>query len=129
MTALPSMLEDLSGAAGRLGGQATDLLKDRVELLALELREERLRFLQGLLLGLGGTFLVLAGVGLLVAAVLYALPAEWRLAGLILAGLFTLGLGSLALCSLRRRLGERGAPFAQTLAELEKDKACFSTRN
>lgn len=129
MTALPTMLQDLGGAAGRLGGQATDLLKDRVELLALELREERLRFLQALLLGLAGTLLVLAGVGLLVAAVLYALPPEWRLTGLILAALGTLGVGALVLCALRRRLGERGRPFAQTLAELEKDKACFSTRN
>jgi uncharacterized membrane protein YqjE len=129
MAALPSMLQDLGGAAGRLGEHATDLVKDRVELLALELREERVRSLQMLMLGLAGTLLVLAGIGLLVAAALYALPAEWRLTGLVVAALATLVVGAAVLCSLRQRLAGRGTPFAQTLAELEKDKACFSTRN
>jgi uncharacterized membrane protein YqjE len=120
-----SALLELAGAAGRLGGQAALVLKDRLELLALELREDRIRVVQVLILAFLGAALVLFGLLLLVAAALYALPPEWRLAGLILAAVAALGGGAAALCSLRRRIRSGPGVFAQSIAELEKDKACF----
>ncbi|MBU1229047.1 MAG: phage holin family protein [Proteobacteria bacterium] len=125
MSAMSSALQDLAGAAGRLGGLAAGILKDRLELLALELREGKVRIIQVLILAFLGTALVLFGLFLLILAGVYALPEQWRLAGLFVAGLATLLGGLAALCSLRRRLGARSGLFAQTLAELEKDKACF----
>lgn len=125
MSAMSSALQDLAGAAGRLGGLAAGILKDRLELLALELREGKVRIIQVLILAFLGTALVLFGLFLLVLAGVYALPEQWRPVGLFVAGLATLLGGLAALCALRRRLGPRSGLFAQTLAELEKDKTCF----
>lgn len=125
MSGVSSALQELAGAVGRLGGQAADILGDRLELMALELREDKIRVIQVLILAFLGTALILFGLLLLVAAGIYALPAEWRLPGLLLAATAALAAGWLALCALRRRLGARPGIFAQSIAELEKDKACF----
>jgi uncharacterized membrane protein YqjE len=125
MSGLSTALTELAGAAGRLGGQAADILGDRLELMALELREDKIRLIQVLILAFLGTALVVFGLVLLVAAGIYALPAEWRLAGLVLAAVAALAAGWMALCALRKRLSVRPGIFAQSIAELEKDKACF----
>lgn len=125
MSSLSTILQELAGSAGRLGGQAADILKCRLELMALELREDKIRIVQVLILAFLGTALILLGLLLLVAAAIYALPAEWRLAGLVLAALATLLAGWLALSALRQRLKVRHGVFAQSMAELEKDRQCF----
>jgi uncharacterized membrane protein YqjE len=125
MSGLGSALTELAAAAGRLGGLGADILRDRLELLALELREDRVRILQVLILALLGTALMVFGLLLLVAAAIYALPPEWRLWGLVAAAAATLGSGWAALCALKRRLKSGPGLFAQSMAELEKDKACF----
>ena len=50
MDRLPLIISGISGAAGRLGGIAAQMLEDRLQLLALELREAKIRFVQALLL-------------------------------------------------------------------------------
>jgi uncharacterized membrane protein YqjE len=125
MSGVSTALKELAGAAGRLGGLAADTLGDRLELLALELREDRVRILQQLILAFLGATLLLCGFMLLVAAGIYALPPEWRLAGLVLAAATALGSGGAALCALKRRLRAGPGLFAQSVAELRKDKACF----
>jgi len=124
MSGVANALKELAGAASRLGGLATDTLGDRLELLALELREDRVRVLQLLILAFAGSALVLCGLVLLAAAAVLALPAEWRVAGLVLAAAAALAAGGAAMCSLKRRLKGPGL-FAQSVAELKKDKACF----
>lgn len=125
MSGLGTALTELAAAAGRLGGLGADILRDRLELLALELREDRVRILQVLILALLGTALMVFGLLLLVAAAIYALPPEWRLLGLVAAAAAALGSGCAALCALKRRLKSGPGLFAQSMAELEKDKACF----
>lgn len=125
MAGVSSALLEFAEAAGRLGGLAAQILKDRLELLALELREDRIRILQVLILAFLGSTLVLFGVLLLVAAGIYALPPEWRLFGLVAAAAATFLAGLAMLCALRRRLKAGPGIFAQSMAELEKDKACF----
>ncbi len=125
MPGISAALQELAGAAGRLGGQAAEILRDRLELLALELREDRIRIVQVLILAFLGTGLILFGLCLVVLAGVYALPLEWRSAGLAFAAVAALAAGVSALCMLRRRMGARPGVFAQSKAELEKDKACF----
>ena len=50
MDRLPLIMSGFSGAAGRYGGIAAQILQDRLELLALELREAKIRLVQALLL-------------------------------------------------------------------------------
>ncbi len=125
MSGVGTALLELAGAVGRLGGLAAETLGDRLELLALELREDRVRVIQLLILAILGSALVLCGLMLLMAAVVYALPPERRLAGLVLLAAAALCAGGAALCALRRRLNSGPGLFAQSLAELKKDKACF----
>ena len=116
---------DLGGASGRIAGAVAQTLKDRIELLGLELREDKIRLVQVLILACTGVVFALLGLILGVLAVLSLLPQEWRAAGMgLLAGVF-LVCAAWAFSGLRRRLSARGNMFAQTLAELEKDKACF----
>lgn len=125
MSGVSTALTELAGAVGRLGGLAADTLGDRLELLALELREDRVRIMQLLILAFLGSALLLCGFILLLAAGIYALPPQWRLLGLFLAAAATLCSGGVALRTLKLRLRTRPGLFSQSMAELKKDKACF----
>ena len=50
MNRLPLIISGFTGAAGRLSGVAAQILEDRLELLALEVREAKIRLVQALLL-------------------------------------------------------------------------------
>ncbi|MBA4359061.1 MAG: hypothetical protein C0405_15200, partial [Desulfovibrio sp.] len=118
MSGVSSALLELAAAASRLGGQSAEILRDRLELIALELREDKIRVIQVLILAFLGTALVLFGLFLLVLGLIYALPEQWRLAGLVVVAVAALASGWVALCALRRRLGTRSGVFAQSMAEL-----------
>jgi uncharacterized membrane protein YqjE len=128
MNTLPLIISGLSGTAGRFSGIAGQVLQDRLELLALELREAKIRFIQALLLACMGVVFFLFGLLLLVLACLYVLPVEWRLYGLAGAALISLVAGSVVFMILRRHLVRKPLAFDQSLTELQKDMKCFSTR-
>jgi uncharacterized membrane protein YqjE len=129
MDRLPLIISGFTGAAGRLGGIAAQILQDRLELLALELREAKIRFIQALLLTCMGVVFSLLGLLLLILAVVYLIRPEWRLYGLVVAAAGSLLAGAAVFIVLRRHLGQKPLAFDQSLAELKKDTACFSNRN
>jgi uncharacterized membrane protein YqjE len=129
MDRLPLIISGFTGAAGRLGGIAAEILQDRLELLALELREAKIRFVQALLLAWFGVIFSLLGLLLLVLAGVYVLAPEWRLYGLAVAAAASMLAGAAVFIVLRRHLERKPLVFDQTLAELKKDTSCFSTRN
>jgi uncharacterized membrane protein YqjE len=118
-----------TGAATRLGGVATQILQDRLELLALELREAKIRFVQALLLVCLGVVFSLLGLVLLMVAGAWALPPEWRTHGLAVLAVASLIAGAAAFRALVRVLGQSPLAFDQSLAELKKDASCFLTKN
>jgi uncharacterized membrane protein YqjE len=107
---------------------AAQVLQDRLELLGLELREAKIRFVQALLLACIGVVFTLLGLLLLVLAILYVLPLEWRLYGLLAAAMISMLAGTVVFIALRRRLVRKPLAFHQSLTELQKDTSCFSTR-
>ncbi|MDR3639951.1 MAG: phage holin family protein [Humidesulfovibrio sp.] len=116
---------DLGGTTGRVVVALAQTFKDRIELLGLELREDKIRLVQVLILACCGVVFALLGLILGILTVLALLPVEWRAVGMgVLAGA-CLVAALWAFAGLKRRLGARSHMFAQTLAELEKDKACF----
>ncbi|NCC84729.1 MAG: phage holin family protein [Clostridia bacterium] len=129
MNRLITGISGFSGAATRIGGAATKMLQDRLELLALELREAKIRFVQALILVCLGVTFSLLGLVLLVLTGLSELPPEWRVYGLAGAALVSLVAGAAALLSLRRVLGQSPLAFDQSVAELKKDATCFLTKN
>jgi len=128
MNTLPLIISGLSGTAGRFSGIAGQMLQDRLKLLALELREAKIRFIQALLLACMGVVFFLLGLLLLALACLYVLPVEWRLYGLAGTALVSLLAGTIVFIILRRHLVRKPLAFDQSLTELQKDMTCFSTR-
>jgi len=116
---------DLGGTTGRVASALAQTFKDRIELLGLELREDKIRLVQILILACCGVVFALLGLILGILTLLALLPTEWRVAGMgcMAAACVTGALWTFA--GLKRRLAGRHHMFAQTLAELEKDKACF----
>ena len=129
MSKFPLIISGFTGAAGRVGGLASQILQDRLELLALELREAKIRFVQAVLLVCMAVIFSLLGLLLLVMVSVYAMPAEWRLYGLAVAAAVSILAGTVAFMTLLRHLGRKPLAFDQTLTELKKDTTCFSTRN
>jgi len=129
MDRLPLIISELTGTAGRFGGIAAQILQDRLELLALELREAKILFIQALLLACVGTVLSLLGFLLLVLLGVHILEPEWRLYGLAAAAAASILAGAIAFGILRRHLGKKPMAFDQSMAELKKDMKCFSIRN
>ncbi len=129
MNRLPLIISGFAGAAGRLGGIAAQILEDRLELLALELREAKIRLVQALLLACIGVVFSMLGLLLLVLAGLYVLPPELRIYGLVAAAVASMLAGVVVFLKLSRHLGRKPLAFEQSVAELKKDMTCFSTRN
>jgi uncharacterized membrane protein YqjE len=120
-----SFITELFGAVVRLGGVGADLVGDRIELVALELRESKIRLVQALMLAFAAMALCFLGLALLILAVALALPPHWRLPGVVVMAGLSLLAGLWIYSTLRRRLSRWPLAFDQSLAELKKDKACF----
>lgn len=129
MNRLSTGIFGFTGAATRLGGVATQILQDRLELLALELREAKIRFVQALLLVCLGVVFSLLGLLLLILAGVYVLPPEWQIYGLAALAVASLIAGAAAFRALLRILGHSPLAFDQSVAELKKDMTCFLTKN
>lgn len=129
MNRLSTGIFGFTGAATRLGGVATQILQDRLELLALELREAKIRFVQALVLACLGVVFSLLGLVLLMVAGVWVLPPEWRIYGLTTLAVASLIAGAVAFRTLVRALAQNPLAFDQSVAELKKDATCFLTRN
>jgi uncharacterized membrane protein YqjE len=125
MNRLPLIISGFTGAAGRLSGVAAQILEDRLELLALEVREAKIRLVQALLLACIGVVFSMVGLLLLVLAGVYVLPPELRMYGLVAAAATSILAGVIVFILLSRHLGRKPLAFDQSIAELKKDMTCF----
>lgn len=102
--------------------------QNRLELLLVELQEERWRFFDALLMA--GVFLILMLMGLMVATatIVFLCVRADRLDLLVVLILLYLAATIVSLWRLRIRL-KKWVPFSATLAELKKDKACLDEQS
>jgi uncharacterized membrane protein YqjE len=111
----------------RLGRTALGIAQNRVELLVVELEEERWRVVDALLLVAGAIVLALMTFIAGTFALVLFFPAEQRPVVLaVVAGLYLLATVAVLL-KLRDRL-KNWRSFSATLAELKKDKACLDEK-
>ena len=119
-----------AGARGGLLHSITHLAQSllgaaqtRLEILATEIEEERVRLEQQLLFALSAAFCLVMGIVLCVALVVLFYWDTHRLAavGILAAGF--LGTGALLGWILRDKVKTRPKPFAITRGELTKDRA------
>ena len=125
MNRLPLIISGFTGAAGRFSGLAAQIIEDRLELLALEVREAKIRLVQALLLACTGVVFSIVGLLLLVLAGVYVLPPELRMYGLVAAAATSILAGVIVFILLSRHLGRKPLAFDQSIAELKKDMKCF----
>jgi uncharacterized membrane protein YqjE len=109
---------------GRLLKTVLAIAQNRLELLLVEVREERWRFFDALLMA--GIVLIMATMTLMAATitiVVVCVKAD-RLDLVVALVLLYLAGTIVSFWRLRVRL-KQWTPFAATLAELKKDKACL----
>ena len=106
----------------RLTGNAVELLHTRLELLIVEIEEERSRFVRILLLSVIAGFFLSIGV---VTLTIFIILLAWESHGLLAAGLLAtlyFGIGIVLGLSVRYLAKERSKLFSSSLAELKKDR-------
>jgi uncharacterized membrane protein YqjE len=121
-----------SGLLGSLRGFADGLLgtiHDRVELLSIELHEEKYRLIQ-IFIWISAT--VFTGMLAIIFASLVIVYCFWETARLpVLASLAGVYLAAFVgvVIYFRRFLSGQPKPFAATLGELKEDRACIRPEN
>ena len=119
---MPVASSGLMGSVKRLTGTLIAILSTRLELLANELQEERLRLTQMLLFALIALFLLGTGLILLNAFIVVLFWDSHRLLALGLLCAVYLVAGAAVAISLRTKAEAGSKLFAASLAEFEKDR-------
>jgi uncharacterized membrane protein YqjE len=102
--------------------------RNRVELFAVELQEEKCRIIQALLLAAAVIAFGVTALTLITITIIVLFWENQRIPALcVLSGLFLLAT-LLAWRALNRRLA-RGPGFTSTLNELERDRTCLAPRD
>ncbi|HZZ13022.1 MAG TPA: phage holin family protein [Paraburkholderia sp.] len=109
----------------RIIGSVFAILQTRLELVGIELAEEKDRLLGVLFLGLAAMMLAMMALIALTVLVAIAFWDTYRWQGL--AGITAVYAIAALLCALKARSGLRNAPmvFEATIAEFEKDRDTF----
>jgi uncharacterized membrane protein YqjE len=117
-------LADLAAASKRFAGRLITTGENRLELLMVELQEERERLLHAIVLALCAAVLGLLGVMTLSAAIVIVL---WPFAPVLVLAVLTALFVSVAIYLYRRLmiLLREWKSFPATLDQLGKDRACL----
>lgn len=110
----------LGSLLGRVGSTALRGVNARVELLAIEWQEERLRLREMLVWSVAMLFLAATGALLLTAAIIFLFPEGMRIYA-------TFGLALLYFCGAAGawfglRSGLKREPFVETIDQVKKDR-------
>jgi uncharacterized membrane protein YqjE len=117
----------LMGSIKQLLSTLTSIASTRLELLANELQEERLRLTQMLFFALFALFCFGIGILLLTAFIVVLFWDDHRLAALGTLSALFLALGTLMTMLLRSKAQAKSRLFSASLAELTKDREQLET--
>lgn len=119
---MPEASSGLMGSARRLLSTLVSIASTRLELLANELQEERLRLTQMLLFASFALFCFGMGILLLTVFVMVLFWDDHRLAALGALSALFFALGTLVALLLRSKAQSKPRLFSASLAELAKDR-------
>jgi uncharacterized membrane protein YqjE len=105
-----------------LAATAVGIVHTRLELLANELEEERVRTLQIAVLGAVALFCGFVGLLLITTWVIVALWEQYRLATIAVLALLYLIAAGFAMAMLKSKASQRPRLFSTSLAELKRDR-------
>jgi uncharacterized membrane protein YqjE len=117
----------LLDALRKLGDSLIGTVHDRIELLSVEVQEEKFRLIR---LFVAISAAIFAGIMAVTFASITVVYLFWESARIpVLVGLTLAYSGALAwiLISLRNYLSRQPKPFAGTIQELKEDRECFRT--
>jgi len=104
------------------------LLQNRLELLATDLEEERIRLLQLVFWAVGALFFFALGALMITILVVLLLWDSHRLAGIVVLAAVFLGTGVFLAIGVRNRMHMQSRLFSSSLDELAKDKDRLASR-
>jgi uncharacterized membrane protein YqjE len=129
MSTPPPATEGFVGTLRALGESLVSALHSRVELISLELQQEKFRLVQTFIWISTAVFTAAMAVTFACLTLVYFCRENARLATLGgLAIFFTFSLVAIIL-TFRRFIASQPRPFDDTLDELEKDRACIREAN
>jgi uncharacterized membrane protein YqjE len=102
-------------------------VEDRIELVSVELQEEKLRLIQVFIWISAAVFTAVMAVTFASITLVYLLWDSARLAALVGLTLLYSGAVVAIVVAFRRHLARQPRPFAATLQELKTDRACIRT--
>lgn len=115
----------LLAAAGTLVESVLGSVRNRVQLLSVELQEEKLRLVQLIIWVSAAVFSAMMTIAFATVTIVSLFWDNARLAALGIVTLFY-ALCLIIVCwRFRRYLDRQPKPFEATLGELDKDRACF----
>jgi len=123
---MPEANSGLMASVKRLLSTLVSIASTRLELLANELQEERLRLMQMLFFALFALFCFGLGILLLTVFIVVLFWDDHRLAVTGTLSVFFFALGLLVVMLLRSRAQARSRLFSVSLAELAKDREHLS---
>jgi len=113
----------------RLADTGLSAAKARLELFAVEIREERARFLELVSWASLALFLGMMAIIVFTATIVLLCSPEVRPYVAIGFTLFYVSGAIWAGLGLRRRLEKRALPFAETISQLQKDRQWLDSLN
>jgi uncharacterized membrane protein YqjE len=108
-----------------LGDGLAASLQDRLELLSLEMQEEKFRLIQTFIWISAAVFTGIMALAFASLTLVYLCPPGARLAALGGLTLFYAAALAVIIVTFRRYLARQPKPFAATLHELGEDRACI----
>lgn len=125
----PSQPSGLFGSLRTLGQTLLGGLQNRLELVSVELQEEKLRLIQIFIWISAAIFAAGMAITLASVTVVYMFWETARLAALIGLTAFYIVALVVIVMAFRRFLARQPAPFAATLQELKADRECIRPDN
>jgi uncharacterized membrane protein YqjE len=117
----------LVGSLRALAATSIGIVRTRLELLGIELAEEKTRVLGMVILALAGLLCLTLGLLMFSFLVVVAFwDTEYRHLSIVLVGLVYLIAGAVMLLLVRKQAADAPIAFEETLAELERDREMLS---
>jgi len=104
-------------------------VEDRIELISVELQEEKFRLIQVFIWISAAVFAAMMAVTFASITLVYLLWDSARLAALGGLTLLYTGAAVAIVVAFRRYLARQPRPFASTLGEIKVDRSCIRTGN
>ena len=128
MAETPSAGDGILATVTRLFKTLRDVAENRVELFLIELKEERVRLFDALLLAAAGIVCALMTLVMLTLTVVVAFWETHRLLVLLSVTVVYAVAAAAVFINLRARL-QRWRVFSETLNQIKKDRSCLGKPN